>query len=158
MARKRSYIPQKFESKCFGDPSQKFIDVFGKSRKDSFCMIFDSLLESAAYIDLSFKQKSLYILCAAQFYGHRKPEKDYDEEWIQGPDKFYLNWHEVHKRYKMYPDDNQGRFYRDMTVLEEHGFIKKISSGKTHHSKSVYQFDYQWQFWEPPKPNPLSQK
>ena len=149
MARKKSYVPKKFEAMSFGDPELRYSDRFGNRRKDSFCMVFDSLLQSPAYIDLKPVQKNLYLLCASRLYGHRKPGSDHEEEELQGSDKFYLNWKEVHGAFGMYSDNNHSRFYKDMQALEEHGFIKKISSGKYHHAKSVYQYDFRWQVWEP---------
>ena len=147
--RNKKYVPDKTESKAFGDQSLRFVDSFGKNRTDSFCMIWDSLMQSEAYIDLTPVQKNLYILCACQRFGHRKPGKDYDEDAFQGADKFYLNWREVNERYGMYSQGNHSRFYKDMKALEDHGFIKKLSSGKNHHTKSIYQYDSAWQFWEP---------
>lgn len=146
--KRKKYIPKKFESQSFGDPRMKYTDSFGKNRTDSFCMVFDSLLESAAFKDLTDKQRYIYILCVSQFYGHRKPEKDYkDIDEVQGKDKFYLNWREVHERYGMYSEGNHSRFYKDMQALQEHGFIRQISSGKAQHKKSVWQFDWHWQTW-----------
>lgn len=147
--KRRKYAPKKFESQGFGDQKMTYTDRFGKKRSDSFCMVFESLLQSAAYTDLSDKQKALYIVCTSQLYGHRKPEKDHkDVPELQGDDVFYLNWREVHERYGMYSQNNHGRFYKDMKVLQEHGFIKQIASGKSQHKKSIWQFDWQWQLWK----------
>lgn len=149
MSRRKSYIPKKYEAQSFGDPQLRYTDKFGKKRTDSFCMLWDSLIQSPAYIDLTPVQKNVYLLCVQQLYGHRKPEKDYKEPEFQGDDIFYLNWREVHERYGMYSAGNHSRFYKDMKALEDHGFIKKISSGKNHHKKSIYQMTGLWQTWKP---------
>lgn len=150
MSRKKKYIPKKWESQAFGDPNMRYTDVFGKKRTDSFCMVFSSLLESAAYRDLKDRQKNIYLLCLSQCYGHRKPGKDYpDIEEFRGESVFYLNWREVHQRYGMYSEGNHSRFYRDMDVLEEHGFIRQITSGKSQHRKSVWELRGEWQTWQP---------
>lgn len=148
-SKRKKYAPKKFESRGFDDPKMTFLDRSGVKRSDSFCMVFESLLQSAAYIDLTDKQKTLYIVCASQFYGHRKPRRDYKEiPEFQDDDVFYLNWREIHEIYGMYSAGNHSRFYKDMQVLQEHGFVTQITSGKSQHKKSIWKFDWKWQTWK----------
>ena len=151
MGRRKKQELRKWESDA--DSSWKYTDAFGKKRTDSFCMIFSSLLESAAFTDLSARQRILYILCVSQCYGKRKPGKDFrDIDEFQGEDVFYLNWREVSERYKLsgYSSENSSRFYADMRALESHGFVKQICSGKPQHKKSVWQLDWHWRVWQRP--------
>lgn len=115
---RKKYVPKRFESK-----GEKFIDENGKLRADTSANIYESLLLSDSFRDLSDRQKMLYIVAKSQYYGHRKPEKDYPEiELFQGADVFYLNWNAV-KRYGLYKDSMHSNFYRDMAALIEHGLL-----------------------------------
>lgn len=141
---RKKYVPKRFESK-----GEKFIDENGKLRADTSANIYESLLLSDSFRDLSDRQKMLYIVAKSQYYGHRKPEKDYPEiELFQGADVFYLNWNAV-KRYGLYKDSMHSNFYRDMAELIEHGFIERLSSGKGNRKKSIYKFSADWQSWKP---------
>lgn len=145
---RKKYVPKRFESK-----GEKFIDENGKLRADTSANIYESLLLSDSFRDLSDRQKMLYIVAKAQYYGHRKPEKDYPEiELFQGADVFYLNWNAV-KRYGLYKDSMHSNFYKDMSALIEHGFIQRLSSGKGNRKKSIYKFSADWQSWKPEKVN-----
>ena len=142
--RKTKYTPKAFESR-----GETFIDENGKARTDTSANIYESMLLSKAFMDLTSKQQILYIYCKSQYYGHRKPEKDWpDMENLQGADKFYLNWAAV-KKYGLYKESMHSNFYRDMKVLCEHGFIKNISSGASQRKKSIYKFSSDWQTWKP---------
>lgn len=142
MARKKKYIPKPFESK-----GETFIDENGKARADTSANIYESMLLSRAFMTLTSKQQILYIYCKSQYYGHRKPEKDFpDIEQFQGADIFYLNWNTV-KKYGLYKDSMHSNFYKDMKALCEHGFIENISSGKSRRTKTVYRFNSEWRTW-----------
>ncbi len=140
---RKKYVPKKFESR-----GEKFIDENGKLRADTSANIYESLLLSNAFRDLSDRQKMLYVVAKSQYYGHRKPEKDFPEiEKFKGADVFYLNWNAV-KRYGLYKESMHSNFYKDMAALIEHGFIERLSSGKGNRSKSIYKFSADWQTWK----------
>ena len=142
---------KKFKARTFESRGQVFIDPDGRQRKDTSASIFESMLLSEAWKDLTDKQRVLYLVCKAQYYGHRKPRQDYDEESMQGDDCFYLSWHQVGKQgnaYQLYSKENSARFYKDMDRLVENGLIEKVMSGKSHKVKSVYRFSDKWRTWE----------
>lgn len=146
MAKKTKYKPRTFES-----AGEHFTDRRGKLRTDTSCNIYESMLLSAAYQSLNDRQARLYMLCKAQYYGKRKPRDDYkDMGLFQGAEYFYLNWAAV-QQYGIYKPSMSANFYRDMQVLQQHGFIKLVSSGKGHKQKNVYAYSSDWQTWEPGK-------
>ena len=124
--------------------------LYRKPQTETFAAIYESMLQSPTYKDLTPRQQQLYLLCKAQFRGKRKPEKDFkDIEFVQGDDKFYFNW-DLAKRYGLYKPTCSKNFYNDMNELIAHGFIERISSGKAHRTKSIYQYSDKWQVWKPP--------
>lgn len=144
MARKRKWTAKPFESQ-----GQRFQDAFTDTiRTDTSANIYESMLLSPAFMDLSNRQKLLYLYCKAQYYGHRKPEQDFpDIDTVKGDDCFYLNLGAVVK-YGLYTRCMSGKFYDDMRTLEAHGFITIVSSGKATKSKSVYRFSADWKTWK----------
>lgn len=143
MAKKPKYRPKPFESR-----GEKFIGTNGKLMADTSANIYESLLTSEAFKNLTVKQRLLYIYCKSQYYGHRKPEKDFpDIDDFQGADLFYLNWASVQK-YGLYTKTMHSNFYKDMGQLITHGFISRVSSGKHSKSKTIYKFSSGWHTWE----------
>ena len=134
MGRKKNYHPKRFESTGEnGDP---------------FLMIFESMLVSQAFLDLTKNHRLLYVYLKAQFYGKRKPENDIpDIDGIKGNDVFYFNRELAVRRYKLYTDGNRSSFYADIKELEKHGFIITVSNGRATKSKSIYKFSDKWQTW-----------
>lgn len=143
MGRKRKWSARAFESQ-----GQRFTDpVTGAIRADTSANIYESMLLSAAFQDLTNRQRLLYVICKAQFFGHRKPSQDFPEvEQVADDVCFYLNLGAA-TRYGVYTKNMRGKFYADMKELERHGFIKTISSGKPTKSKSVYMFSPDWKYW-----------
>lgn len=145
MARKRKWTARPFESQ-----GQRFADpTTGATRADTSSNIYESMLLSDAFLDLTNRQKLLYVVCKSQFYGHRKPSQDFpDVEQVAGDDCFYLNLGAV-VRYGLYTRNMRGKFYADLKILEAHGFIKTVSSGRSTKSKSIYRFTPDWKYWKP---------
>lgn len=143
---KKSYCPESYESM-----GKNFVD--GKTvRRDTSANIFESMLLHPAFQDLSERERLLYVIVKAQRYGKRKPGRDFkDVPELQDENHFYLGWHDVQK-YGIYTDASQSNFYRNMNSLQEHGFIKKHSSGKPHHRRNIWEFSDKWQSWK--KENP----
>ena len=140
--KKREYKPKKFESKT--DENNKYIDSQGKSRTETSANIYESMLTAPAFIGLKPKQQILYVYIKAQFYGHRKPKKDYpDIDDYKGNDCFYFNW-QMAQDYQLYKPSMARDFYRDMKALQEAGFIDKISSGQSNHKRNIYKFSSRW--------------
>lgn len=141
--RKRKYTPKNFESR-----GEKYLDCNGKIRSDTSANIYESLLTSDAFKNLTSKQKILYVYAKAQFYGHRKPEKDFkDLPDVAGNECFYLQWKSV-QDYGLYTSTSHSNFYADMKALIDHGFIERVASGKRQRQKTIYRFCSEWQKWK----------
>jgi hypothetical protein len=110
----------------------------GTTRPDTSANIYESMLLSDAWQDLTAPQVRLYLVCKAQFYGKAKP-KDY------GSKAFYMNMDLWLGTYHLYKSNNRAGFYRDMDELIAHGFITCLSNGYSTKSRSVYEFSDQWQ-------------
>lgn len=131
--RKKSYTPKAFEST-------------GRSN-DTSANIYESMLLSAAYQDLNIRQRQLYVCMKAQYYGKRKPGKDYQEiDLLQGDDLFYFPM-SLAEKYALYTRENHKQFYNDIKVIENHGFIQTVSNGKSTKSRSIYKFSGDWRDW-----------
>lgn len=116
--------------------------------KDTTASIYNSMLTHPAFTSLKTRQKILYVYIKLQLYGKRKPKHDFPEvEEVASDLCFYLN-HAAVVDYGLYVESNHKDFYKDMQELEEHGFIEKISSGKTHRKKNIYKFSSKWQEWD----------
>ena len=145
MSRRKKWTARPFESQ-----GQKFTDPnTGTVRTDTSANIYESMLLHPAFTSLKPRQQVLYLVCKAQFYGHRKPKQDFTElEDVQGDECFYMNLSAV-IRYGNYTRNMRREFYTDMRELEKRGFIKTISSGRSTKSKSIYQFSADWKNWNP---------
>lgn len=137
MGRKKKYTPKAFESE-------------GNSN-DTSANIYESMLLSPAFIALSNRQRLLYLYCKAQYYGKRKPAKDFKELGLyQEETCFYMN-RAVIRKYSMYPDSSNKEFYRDIDALISYGFItRELQGGGNGHTKSVYKFSGKWREYTPP--------
>ena len=139
MGKQRKYNAAQFES-----IGEVFVDNRGKKRKDTSANIYESMMHSPAFQSLNARQRMLYVYCKAQYYGKRKPERDFpDIEEMSGASCFYLNWAAVIK-YGLYSKTDSSTFYKDMRVLCDRGLIEQIASGKVHHKKSVYKYSLKW--------------
>lgn len=133
MGRKKSkYIPKSYES---------------AGTKDTFAMIFDSMLEHPAFMSLTPRQKILYIYCKMQKNRSTrlKPKYDYKEYDLYQDEKYFYMNKALAFKYGLYKESMSGEFYRDIHALEEKGFIKCVGKGggdgKT---KSIYSFSDKW--------------
>ncbi len=131
--RRKPYKPKLFESD-------------GRSN-DTSANIYESMLLSEAFQDLTKNQRILYVYMKAQYYGKRKPGRDYPEiKELRSDDLFYFNF-SLAEKYRLYSRNNRKQFYYDVHEIEKHGFIKTISNGKSTKTRSVYQFSDEWQGW-----------
>lgn len=140
---------KKFQCKNFEGGGKKFLDTHKACIPETSANIFESMLRSPAYMRLTDKQRNLYVVCKAQYYGKRKPSKDYGTE-IFDDQCFYLNWEGV-QHYGLYKDHSH--FYRDMSALIAAGFIERVSSGAGKREKSIYRYSSKWwnswsEFWK----------
>lgn len=143
MSRKK----QKYNPKAFESVGEHFLNQKGKSQIDTSANIYESMLQSAAFKSLTTKQQILYVYCKAQYYGKRKPKKDYEKQGLfQSDEHFYFNIG-LAEEYGLYKMSNHKRLYTDLRALEKAGFIACEKSGKGHKEKNVYCFSDKWQKW-----------
>ncbi len=131
--RRKRYMPRFFESTGITN--------------DTSANIYESMLNSAAFQDLTKNQRLLYMYMKAQYYGKRKPGKDFpDEERLQGDELFYFNL-SLAEKYGLYNRGNHMQFYNDVKAIENHGFIKTVINGYSTKTRSVYKFTGEWKVW-----------
>lgn len=131
MARKKKYKPKAFESTG--------------SARDTSANIYDSMLEHPAFKGLTKNQRLLYVCMKAQYYGHRKPGRDYpNEERLQSETLFYFS-HDMAVKYGLCTKTaSRTGLYKDIAALEAAGFIETVVSGKATKQKSIYKFSDKW--------------
>ena len=131
--KKKRYRPKAFESTGISN--------------DTSAAIYESMLISPAFMDMTKNQRFLYVCMKAQYYGKRKPGKDFpDIEQLQGDDLFYFNL-SLAEKYGLYTRNGHTSFYNDVKAIEDHGFIETVSNGKATHSKSIYRYSSKWREW-----------
>lgn len=131
--RKKPYAPKLFES--------------SRGAKDPYAGIYETMLRSPAFLNMTKNQRLLYVYMKAQYYGKRKPKNDFpDIEQFQRDDLFYFNM-ALAEKYGLYSRSNDRQFYADIKAIEQHGFIKTVSNGRSTKSRSIYQFTSEWQQW-----------
>jgi len=136
-----------YSAKPYESMGLTFIDRNGKTRKETNCCIYESMLQSEAFISLKPRVKVLYIYCKSQLYGKRKPAKDFPQvEELQNDSYFYFNW-ELAKRYSLYKDSMESNFYRDIKTLIDAGFIKLVASGAKQKKKNIYAPSERWKLF-----------
>ena len=130
MARKKRYKPKPFESTG--------------SSNDTSANIYESMLIHPAFLGLTKNQRLLYIYLKAQYYGKRKPGRDYpDEERLQGETLFYFS-HETAVKYGLCTKAGKTELYKNIRALVSAGFIEIVVSGRASKKKSVYKFSSRW--------------
>ena len=117
------YKPKSFETRADGRDGKVY------------ARIYNTMLKSQAWRNLSKNARDLYVHMKAQYYA--QPD-------IEGcPDGcFYFNrgmWQEDYKLYK-----NQNQFYKDRDLLVKHGFIEIYQNGKNTRTKTIYMFSNKW--------------
>lgn len=133
-----------YSAKPYESVGLNYIDRKGKTRKETNCCIYDSMLESDAFVSLKPRLKVLYLYCKAQLFGKRKPARDCPQIDIYQDDScFYFNW-DLAKNYGLYKPSMESNFYRDMKALIDAGFIKLLTSGAKRKQKNVYAFSDRW--------------
>lgn len=134
------------------EQSNKGPDYFESvARTDTqFTRIYESMLKSPAFMDLSKNQRLLYIYMKAQWIGKGRPGAKDEYKNIpeaQGNDKFFFNLATAEK-YGITTQANHREFYKDIKALVSHGFIEIIASGKVNRKKSIYKYSDKWKTWK----------
>ena len=137
MGRKRKrYAPQPYES--------------ARGTGDTCAQIYESMLTHPAFLDLTYRQRFLYVVCKAQLYGKRKPRdtEGYKEiPELCGETVFFFGSDDA-ARYGLSTESNHRDFYRDMRALINAGFIEKLVDGSRGRGRAVYRLSSRWQ--QPP--------
>lgn len=126
--RKQAYQKKPFES--------------SGASSDTSANIYDSMLTSPAWIDLTARQKALYVTCKSQYYAERKV-LDIDGKTLP-QEYFTMNRAKWQERYRLYGKGSENSFYRDMDSLILHGFIDCYFCGAVARQKSIYRFSSRW--------------
>jgi hypothetical protein len=128
-AKKNKYVPKSYESCRSGDP---------------FAAIYDSMLCAAAFIDLSDKAKSLYLICKVQRNAGSSKN-------IGIAEQFYMNQALWRDKYGLFNKGNERGFYKAIEELISHGFIRIVRSGKASRERSIYEYSDLWQEYGKPE-------
>ena len=108
------------------------------SSSDTSANIYMTMILSKAWMDLTARQRLLYLYCKAQYYAEKvKPNND--------KESFTMNQSKWCGLYGLYEKTNAKGFYRDMTALINHGFIACSECGAITRTKSIYRFSSMWQ-------------
>ena len=127
--------PKKYQKKPFESTG---------AASDTSANIYESMLLSAAWMDLSANQKALYLTCKAQYYAEKSKPLGDDTCFTMAPPK----WAD---KYGLYSKNNGASFYRDIAELIEHGFIRCRQGGKASRTKTIYQFSDKWRMYGTPE-------
>ncbi len=106
-----------------------------------FQCLYDDLLDSPAFHDLTAREKVLLIFCRRESHGRAMAEGEHDERL------FYMNKSlrtTIHELYK--PSDTR-QFEHDMAALIAHGFVDLVKSGYETRTKSLYRLSDRWNHW-----------
>lgn len=135
MAAKKKFKPKTFEST-------------GKSN-DVSANIYQSMIFSDAWNDLTKNQRLLYLYCKSCYYGQKDPYKKslFKEMGMAIPKDiqpfFSLTEGSIKNYWKLYTNVNS--FYSDRDALILHGFIRVVADGHTVRKANIYQFSNKWQ-------------
>ena len=151
----------KFESKSKiveykNGNKREYKDEQGRTQTETITQLMYSMLMSAAWQDLTSRQRDLYLIAKTQFFAARsRPAKDYPEidnlQGYNGRECFYLNKRLVTKVYKIYPESNDRDLVADRKALVEHGFIELVLQGESNkgrHFRSIYKYSDKWKEWK----------
>lgn len=121
--RKKPYKPKTYESIC--------------EKSDTSSNIYESMLLSDAWLDLTKSQQVLYLVCKAQKYAEK--QKPFEDELC-----FTMNRYKWAERYRLYSIGSGRLFARDMAALIMHGFVECRYTDRDAHTKNVYRLSDRW--------------
>lgn len=134
MSKKRRYEKKSFES---------------ATPKDTSVCIYESMLISDAFMDLSKNQRLLYIYVKKQLWSKNRPPKNKNLELDErcGDEAVYFNL-DLAIKYNLYSKNNKNSFYADLEMLIDHGFLEEIVHGENQFQKSIYKLSPYWRNWK----------
>ncbi len=111
-----------------------------------FLQVYDDLLDSASFHDLTARQVRLYLYCVRESHGAAM--RDNAKNGGTGDQRlFYMNQSLRTDVHELYPKSDTRGFERDMQSLIEHGFVDCVKSGYAGREKSVYRLSARWHEW-----------
>lgn len=111
--------------------------------KDTFSTLYDSMITSEKFKQLSLPAKNVYYLCRNQYTSRRGREclynhaKEYGITYPDGCFVFPAKHSEVYGLKRAYVS-------KYLTELEKAGFIKRYENNKHTWKVNVYQFSTEW--------------
>ena len=135
MAAKKKFKPKAFESTGISS--------------DVSANIYNSMIFSKAWNDLSKNQRLLYLYCKSCYYGQKTLYKKslFKDMGMNIPNDvrpfFSLTEGTMKNDWKLYTNVNS--FYSDRDALISHGFIRVVADGHTMRKANIYQFSSKWQ-------------
>lgn len=111
---------------------------------DTSSNIYESMLLSSAWKDLTSRQKLLYIYCKSQYYSEKTTYEN-------NPYTFTMNKYKWCNKYNLYTNSNSASFYKDMEELIKHGFVACIKCGAIARQKNIYIYSDKWIQWKTPQ-------
>ena len=110
-----------------------------------FQLLYDDLLDSPAFHDLSPKQKVLLIYCIRESHGAAMRENA--PEGGKGDERmFYMN-RALRIHHGLYAESDTRGFRRDMSALISHGFVDCLRSGYERRERSIFRLSARWNIW-----------
>lgn len=106
-----------------------------------FQCLYDDLLDSPAFHDLTARQKILLIYCRREAHGRAMAENGNDERCFWMNKSLRCNVHELYKT------SDTRAFEHDMASLISHGFVDLVRSGYETRTKSLYRLSGRWNHW-----------
>lgn len=107
--------------------------------------IYNDLLDSPAFHDLTPSQKVLYFYCQRETHGDAMRDSGTQDERV-----FFMNRALRCKTHQLYPLSDTRAFERDMAQLVGHGFVDCLQSGLDTRTKSLYRLSARWCDWGTP--------
>ena len=140
-----------------GGWKHKYMDN-GSWKTDTTVNIAMSMLTSPAFCDLTPRQRQLYLIAKAQFFGAvSRPGTDFpDIQQYQQYDRkmyFYLNNALAVDVYRLYSKSDRRGFYNDVAALEAHGFIERVTNTDrqqithTNKQRTIFRYSEGWKAW-----------
>ena len=101
--------------------------------------IYESMIKSNAFRDLTKEQQMLYVICKLQLYAEKKKP-------IPGEPSFTMSRCKA-LAYGSYTESNRKGLPRDIAALVDHGLIDCVCDGSNTRSKNIYRLSDRWQMW-----------
>ena len=122
--KRRDYTPKGYES--------------AKPGADGYAAIYNTMITSAAWADLSPQACKLYVAMKAAHFSS-KPD-DVQEH-------FYFCAEQWANVYHLWPRTSEKSFFKFRDELIEHGFIRCVEDNQHRHMMNVYGLSDKWKTW-----------